>query len=77
MIASKENYRPVFPDHSSQNSRFLRKSPNRIPGSGRSPGVGNGNRLQYSCLNNPMEREEPGRLQSIGSESDMTEKLST
>ena len=27
-----------------------------IPGSGRSPGVGNGNPLQYSCLGNPMER---------------------
>ena len=25
-----------------------------IPGSGRSPGVGNGNPLQYSCLENPM-----------------------
>ena len=27
-----------------------------IPGSGRSPGVGNDNPLQYSCLKNPMER---------------------
>ena len=28
-----------------------------IPGSGRSPGEGNGNPLQYSCLeNNPMDR---------------------
>ena len=26
------------------------------PGSGRSPGEGNGNLLQYSCLENPMER---------------------
>ena len=26
-----------------------------IPGSGRSPGEGNGNPLQYSCLENPME----------------------
>ena len=26
-----------------------------IPGSGRSPGEGNGNSLQYSCLENPME----------------------
>ena len=25
-----------------------------IPGSGRSPGEGNGNPLQYSCLENPM-----------------------
>ena len=27
-----------------------------IPGSGRSPGGGIGNPLQYSCLENPMER---------------------
>ena len=27
-----------------------------IPGSGRSPGEGNGNPLQYSCLGNPMDR---------------------
>ena len=35
------------------------------PESGRSLGGGNGNPLQYSCLENPME---PGRLQSIGSQ---------
>ena len=28
-----------------------------ISGSGRSPGEGNGNPLQYSCLGNPMDRE--------------------
>ena len=28
-----------------------------IPGSGRSPGGGHGNLLQYSCLENPMDRE--------------------
>ena len=27
-----------------------------IPGSGKSPGGGNGNPLQYSCLENPMDR---------------------
>ena len=27
-----------------------------IPGSGRYPGEGNGNALQYSCLENPMDR---------------------
>ena len=27
-----------------------------IPGSGRSPGEGNGNPLQYSCLGNPVHR---------------------
>ena len=38
-----------------------------IPGSGRSPGEGNGNPLQYSCLGNPW-MEEPGGLQSMGSQ---------
>ena len=54
-----------------------------IPGLGRSPGGGNGNRLQYSCLENPriesvldpMDRipwtEEPGRLQLMGLQSRM------
>ena len=27
-----------------------------IPGSGRSPGEGNGNPFQYSCLENPMDK---------------------
>jgi len=27
-----------------------------IPGSGRSPGKGNGNPYKYSCLENPMDR---------------------
>ena len=27
-----------------------------LPGSGRSPGEGNGNPFQYSCLENPMDR---------------------
>ena len=31
-------------------------APGSIPGSGRSPREGNGNRLQYSCLENSMDR---------------------
>ena len=31
--------------------------PDLIPGSGRPPGEGNGNTLQYSCLENPMDGE--------------------
>ena len=38
-----------------------------IPGLGRSPGKGNGNPLQDSCLEIPRT-EEPGRLQSMGSQ---------
>ena len=36
-----------------------------IPESGRYPGEGNGNSLQYSCMGNPRT-EEPGELQSTG-----------
>ena len=39
-----------------------------IPGLRRSPGGGPGNPLQYSYLENPMDREEPGGLQSMGSQ---------
>ena len=38
--------------------------PGSIPRLGRSPGEGNGNPLQYSCLENPMDKES-GRLQSM------------
>ena len=49
-----------------------------IPQLGKSPGEGNGNPFQYSCLENSMDREEPGRLQSMWlQKSDTTECLST
>ena len=37
-----------------------------IPGSGRSHGEGNGNLLQYSCLENPMDRGAWQATQSMG-----------
>ena len=40
-----------------------------IPKLETSPGEGNGNQLQYSCLGNPMDR---GRLQSMGSQKSWT-----
>ena len=39
--------------------------PGSIPGLGRTPGEGNGNPLQYYCLEIPWT-EEPGRLQFMG-----------
>ena len=36
-------------------SAYNAGDPGSIPGLGRSPGEGNGNPLQYSCLKNPME----------------------
>ena len=43
------------------------RDPGSIPGLGRFPGEGNGYRLQYSCLENSMDREASG-LQSMGSQ---------
>ena len=39
---------------------------NSIPESGKSPGEGHGNPLQYSCLKKTPWTEEPGGLQSKG-----------
>ena len=51
--------------------------PGLIPGLGRSPGEGNGNPLQYSCLENSMDREAPQSLVGYSQwgckESDTTE----
>ena len=48
-----------------------------IPGSGRSPGGGRGNPLQYSCLENPHgQRSLVGYSPRGLKESDMTERLS-
>ena len=44
-----------------------------IPGSGISPGVGNGNLLQYSCLENSMDRGSHWAQSTASKESDMTE----
>ena len=35
----------------------MRETRGSIPGSGRSPGEGDGSPLQHSCLENPMDRE--------------------
>ena len=48
----------IFP-HSSvgKESACNASDPGLIPGSGKSSGEENGNSLQYSCLENPMDRE--------------------
>ena len=47
-----------------------------IPGLGRSPGVGNGNLLQYSCLGNPMDSTWWATIHGVA-ELDMTERRRT
>ena len=49
--------------------------PGLIPGSKRSPGEGNGNPLQYSCLEKPMDRGAWQATAHEVAELDMTEQL--
>ena len=49
--------------------------PGSIPGSGRSPGEGNGNPLHYSCLENPMDRGVCQATAHGVAELDTTERL--
>ena len=48
-----------------------------IPGLGRSPREGNGNSLQYSCLENPMDRGAWKATVQRVADSDTTKRLST
>ena len=49
------------------------KDVSSIPGSGRSPGEGHGNPLQYSSLENPMDRGAWWAIVHTVAESNMTE----
>ena len=50
--------------------------PSSIPGSGRSPGEGHGNPLQYSCLENPTDRGAwQATVHVVAKESDVTEAI--
>ena len=48
-----------------------------IPRLGRSPGVGNGNPLQYTCLENPMDRRDWRAIVHTITELDTTEHAHT
>ena len=52
-----ENSCRCFPEDSVGKETYKAVDLGLIPGSGRSPGEGTGNPLQYSCLDNPMDRE--------------------
>ena len=50
--------------------------PGSIPASGRSPGEGNGNPLQYSCLENSMDRgASQAIVHGVHRESDLIDRL--
>ena len=49
-------------------SAYNAGDPGSIPESGRSPGEGNGNTLQYSCLENPMDGGAWWAAKSMGSQ---------
>ena len=53
-----------------------RRDMSSVSGSGRSPGAGHGNPLQYSCLDNPMDRGAWQATVHRVTESDTTEVTS-
>ena len=67
--------RPDFPRGSDgKASVYNAGDPVSIPGSGRSPGEGNGSPLQYSCLGNPVDRGAwQATVNGTAKESDTTE----
>ena len=56
------------------NARDVRNVGFVVPGSGRSPGGGHGKPLQYSCLENPMDRGAwRAAVHKVAKQLDMTE----
>ena len=55
-------------DSDSKESAFKAGDPGLIPGLRKSPGERNGNLLQYSCLENSMDRGDWWATQSMGSQ---------
>ena len=61
---------------SSSLQRDLVGAMDSVPGSGRSPGEGNDNPLQYSCLENPMDRAaRRAAVHGVAKEPDTTYQL--
>ena len=57
LLAKKKKKNQPFPGGSEDKASARNAGdPGLVPGLGRSPGEGNGNPLQYSCLENPMDR---------------------
>ena len=58
----------VYDDSDDKESSCSAGDPGPIPGLGRSSGEGNGNLVQYSRLENPMDRETSKGLQRAGND---------
>ena len=68
-----EIYANIYPWWLSDKESASKEDVGSIPGSGRCPGEGNGNPLQYSCLGNPMDKEAWWvTVHGIAKESDTT-----
>ena len=74
MVIKKGTYLMSFPGSSIvKNLPAKAGDMDSIPGSGRSPGEGNGNPLQYSCLGNPVDRGAwPATVHGVTKELDTT-----
>ena len=67
---------PRFTFPGSKESTYNAGGLGSIPGSGRSPGGGNGYPHQYSCLRTPMDRGAwQAKVHGVAKELDMTEQL--
>ena len=55
-IETERKFNEFYDGSEGKESACKAGDPDSIPGSGRSPGEGNGNPLQYSCLKNSMDR---------------------
>ena len=65
-LATKPGEELGFPGGSEgKESAFIAGDLGSIPGLGRSPGEGNDNPLQYSCLENPVDRGAWGRFHGV------------
>ena len=70
IMKTRNSNSPYFPDGSDgKASAYDVGDPGLIPGSGRSPGGGNGNHSSILAWKIPWT-EEPGRLQSMGSQTE-------
>ena len=73
---SRETHIKEYGGSDGEESAYHAGEPSWIPGSERSPGEVNGNPLQYSCLENPMDRGAWRAAVHEVTESEMTEALS-